>query len=197
MKRSRPRKADLILDAAMRVLARDGSSGLTIASVAEEADVSRGLLHYYFRNKEDMLIQMMQRSGRHAWGIMGSIAESAASPQEFADLATKGLREFTENQTAAMILLVEVMAVSRTNPRIRQEFAAIFEKSQERWIGDLQKLADEGKIQPRVPMAGLAIILKALTYGIGLSVEAVPDIGHDEETWKALNRVLLDLAGGS
>lgn len=197
MKRSRPRKADLILDAAMRVLARDGSSGLTIAAVAEEADVSRGLLHYYFRNKEDMLVQMMQRSGRDAWGIMGSIAESATSPEDFADLATQGLRRFTEEQTAAMILLVEVMAVSRTNPRIRQEFAAVFEKSREIWVEEMEKLAEEGRIRPTTSLAGLATILKALTYGIGLSVEAVPGMGKDEETWRTLHQVILGLVGGT
>jgi TetR/AcrR family transcriptional repressor of bet genes len=42
-----------------RVLAQHGYAGATIIAVAEEANVSPGLLHHHFKNKREMLFQLL------------------------------------------------------------------------------------------------------------------------------------------
>jgi AcrR family transcriptional regulator len=191
METSRPAKAELILDAALRVLATDGYSGITIAKVAEEAKVSRGLLHYYFQNKEDMLIQLMNRSGREAWNMMGSLVAKAGSAEQFADMATKAMRDFSRTQGASLVLLVEVMAVARTNARIQQAFAEIYRESQREWTEQLLARKKEGQMGLTLPEGGLATILKAVTYGMGLTLNTVPAVAKDEETWVAFRELLF------
>jgi AcrR family transcriptional regulator len=44
-----------ILDAACRVIVREGAHGLRMASVAEEAGVSKALVHYYFSTRQELL----------------------------------------------------------------------------------------------------------------------------------------------
>ena len=44
-----------ILEAACRVIVREGAHGLRMASVAEEADVSKALVHYYFATRQELL----------------------------------------------------------------------------------------------------------------------------------------------
>ncbi len=44
-----------ILEAACRVIVRDGAHGLRMASVATEADVSKALVHYYFATRQELL----------------------------------------------------------------------------------------------------------------------------------------------
>ena len=44
-----------ILQAACRVVVRDGAHGLRMTSVAEEAGVSKALLHYYFSTRRELL----------------------------------------------------------------------------------------------------------------------------------------------
>jgi AcrR family transcriptional regulator len=44
-----------ILDAACRVIVREGSHGLRMASVADEAGVSKALVHYYFSTRQELL----------------------------------------------------------------------------------------------------------------------------------------------
>lgn len=44
-----------ILEAACRVAVREGAHGLRMASVAEEANVSKALVHYYFATRRDLL----------------------------------------------------------------------------------------------------------------------------------------------
>ncbi len=44
-----------ILEAACRVVVRDGAHGLRMASVAAEAGVSKALVHYYFSTRQELL----------------------------------------------------------------------------------------------------------------------------------------------
>src|SRR3954447_15527722 len=44
-----------ILEAACRVIVREGAHGLRMASVAREAGVSKALVHYYFATRQELL----------------------------------------------------------------------------------------------------------------------------------------------
>ena len=55
---------DRILDAAQRILVRDGGDRLTIASVAEEARISKGGLFYHFASKQDLVEGLIERYTR-------------------------------------------------------------------------------------------------------------------------------------
>jgi AcrR family transcriptional regulator len=44
-----------ILEAACRVIVREGPHGLRMARVAEEAKVSKALVHYYFATRQELL----------------------------------------------------------------------------------------------------------------------------------------------
>lgn len=52
---------DRILDAAGRILVRDGGDALTIAAVAREAGVSKGGLFYHFPSKEALIEGLVDR----------------------------------------------------------------------------------------------------------------------------------------
>lgn len=51
-------KKDLILDAATKVLCREGIENITIEAVAAEARISKGGLLYYFPNKDYLLSEL-------------------------------------------------------------------------------------------------------------------------------------------
>lgn len=56
-----PLRREQIVRATIRCLARDGYAGLTMKRVAAEAEVSQGILHYYFRDKAAMLAAAARR----------------------------------------------------------------------------------------------------------------------------------------
>lgn len=51
----------LILDAANRVILDNGTNALTLDSVAKQAGISKGGLLYHFRNKESLIMGMVER----------------------------------------------------------------------------------------------------------------------------------------
>ena len=48
-------KRRLILDAAIRVFAREGFHRCRVSDIAKEADVAYGLVYHYFRSKDEIL----------------------------------------------------------------------------------------------------------------------------------------------
>jgi TetR/AcrR family transcriptional regulator, regulator of biofilm formation and stress response len=87
--RGRARKNEL-LDAALRVLARDGGRRLTHRAVAEEAGAPLGLMTYYFGSTEDLLASafghLAQREIARMKAITASLSRGAAGVDEAADV---------------------------------------------------------------------------------------------------------------
>jgi AcrR family transcriptional regulator len=51
-------KRDLIIDSAVKVFAEKGYQYTTTQSIAREAGISKGLIHFYFENKLDLLLSI-------------------------------------------------------------------------------------------------------------------------------------------
>ena len=73
---------DRILDAAQRILVRDGGDRLTIASVAEEARISKGGLFYHFASKQDLVEGLIERYTREFDRLLEAADDSPGSAVE-------------------------------------------------------------------------------------------------------------------
>lgn len=62
MRRSREETTELLLDAAERLLIRDGMVALTTRRLAEEAGVNHGLVHYSFASMADVALRTARRA---------------------------------------------------------------------------------------------------------------------------------------
>ena len=62
MKAAAVDKRRLILDAAVRVFARDGFHTSRVGDIAEEAGVAHGLLYHYFSSKDEVLLTVFSEN---------------------------------------------------------------------------------------------------------------------------------------
>ena len=59
-----------------------GFDHCSVTDIAREAKLSRGILHYYFKNKEEILLELIRRLGEmHFQGILITL-QGAADPEE-------------------------------------------------------------------------------------------------------------------
>ena len=56
----RQKKKRIIMDAALKVISEKGYHGTSIASIAKESGVSKGLMYNYFSSKEELLVGIMK-----------------------------------------------------------------------------------------------------------------------------------------
>lgn len=75
---------DSLLDAAKRVIQRDGVGHLTLDAVAREAGVSKGGLLYHFPNKQSLLRGMLEAGGRHIRRDLDAQMQEMPGPHSFA-----------------------------------------------------------------------------------------------------------------
>jgi AcrR family transcriptional regulator len=72
-----------ILEAAMRVLVREGAHRFTAARVAETAGISVGSLYQYFPNKEAILFRLQEEEWRQTMDQLGRILlDASVEPPE-------------------------------------------------------------------------------------------------------------------
>jgi AcrR family transcriptional regulator len=69
-----------VLEAAVRVLAREGAQRFTTARVAEEAGVSVGSLYQYFPNKEAILFRLQSDEWDQTGALLESILADSSEP---------------------------------------------------------------------------------------------------------------------
>jgi len=66
-----------ILVGIFHALVRSGYAHCTITEISEAAGVSRGILHYYFKNKKEMLLELMTSLGKtHYEGLVHLLGET-------------------------------------------------------------------------------------------------------------------------
>ncbi len=186
-------KADRILDAAQEVLAADGFAGLTIAKVAREANVSRGLLHYYFDSKEDMLAKMLRRSTEESWEIVSRLMRESSSVDDLADTLVQAMREYAHTHGSSLSLLAEGLAVARNYPRIRDEMSTLHREGQDVFSEELDAMRAAGKAHFTGSARGLSTILIALFDGLGLELQTISALRQDEEMWTSFGESLRRL----
>src|SRR4051794_17252385 len=79
--RRRAQSREEILEAALRVLLRDGVAKLTLDSVANELSLTKAALYYYFRSKDVLLFELMIghfEAEAHAIAVAVEATESGA-----------------------------------------------------------------------------------------------------------------------
>lgn len=188
-----PSKAELILQAAQAVLLEEGFSGTTIAKVAAKAGVSRGLLHYYFRDKEDLFAQVLRRHIIEGSNTVERLLAEAGSVQEFAETVTDTLRAMVRNGEASLSLLGESLSVARTHPRVMAELADLHQIGRRGVAREIRGWKEKGIPHNPAGEDGLATILMAMLDGMILQIQVVDGLADRESTWEGLRFGIFSL----
>ena len=122
-------KRRLIIDAAVRVFARDGYHTSRVGDIAEEAGVAHGLLYHYFSSKEEVLATLF----RENWGELLGRLERVEQSDEPADEQLRGiakilLRTWRNDPDLVRVMVREVARSSHLQEQvdeIRMGFATI------------------------------------------------------------------------
>jgi len=136
-----------ILEAACRVVVREGAHGLRMASVAEEAGVSKALVHYYFSTRQELL--------RSAFAFAESRLDHLVE-DEIGALATGAERL----ERALLVSIDAETAVSEqralwnevwSSLRSDDELKPLVERWYRTWLDRMIRLLEDGREDGSVP----------------------------------------------
>lgn len=194
--RSPEEKKELILQAARKVLVEKGYTATTISLVAKEAGVSRGLLHYYFKNKEEMLAIVIQNEIDNVIMLGEAFFSDCNSIDDVAKKTGVHLRNILENDPYFYPIFFEGWSVAHQSNIVKTKIEAYYHKLRLVSQSSLQDAVDRGIISPSIPLFALASVLIALMDGIGLQMVTAPELINNEDVWEAARKAYLSLLKG-
>lgn len=162
--------------AAMRAAASEhGVAGSTFDVVAARAEVSRGLLHYYFGTKERLLAEVVRVDCERRIALMAVGLEAADSIDEILAMLMAQLMDFLEGEEPTGALIFELYVAGRGNEEVRQELVALYRRLREEIGAGLLAKEREGAVRLRGDAQGVASMLFAMADGISLQVLSDPE----------------------
>jgi AcrR family transcriptional regulator len=167
-------KAQRIIDAMRRSVAQRGTAGSTFDHVSREAGVSRGLLHYYFGTKEQLLAEAVRRDCELRLERLQLQLATANTADDFIDLMVQTLRETISEDPDFVTLMFEMFSLSRRNAEIAVEYAGLMRNTREQVAEMLAGAQREGVLRLHAAPDAVAEVLFSIGDGFALRMLTEP-----------------------
>src|SRR5690242_15125464 len=170
-KRLEGEKARRIVDAMRVSIGKRGAAASTFDVVAKEAGVSRGLLHYYFGSKENLLVEVVRQDCDDRIERLDSALAEAGTIDEILEALVTSLEAFVA-ESDAQAVIYELFSASRRSDEIRAELAELYRRWRSHLAADLEAKQAEGVVRLAAEPESVASLLFALGDGMGMQLMA-------------------------
>ncbi|MFL5843145.1 MAG: TetR/AcrR family transcriptional regulator [Solirubrobacteraceae bacterium] len=168
-------KSARIVEAMRASVAQRGVAGSTFDHVAREAGVSRGLLHYYFGTKEQLLVEVVRRDCDLRMAVMEQQLAGADTAEDFVGRLVVSLEELVRDEPEFFAVVFELFTLSRRNAEIAAEFAELMRRTREHVAALLAAKQDEGVLRLAAEPEAVAEVLLSVGDGVAMRMLAEPD----------------------
>ena len=155
-----------ILEAACRVIVREGAHGLRMAGVAEEAGVSKALVHYYFATRLELLRSAfafsVERWHAAVNAALVDVETGRARVERMLLVSVEPDLPFSEQR----VLWNEVWSSLRTDDELRPLVEGSYRASIARLVGLIEEGLRDGSIPASVDATSAGWRLSAVADGL-------------------------------
>lgn len=168
---------EALLEAVVRVVVRDGPSGVSYRAVAKEAGVTHGLVHYYFGTKDEMV------SEAYVWALETELRAMDLRPD---DDFPERLARLTEQDMHLHLFLNEMVLDACRKPELRSIVRRMFDD-----VFRTVNAALEAAEVPTTPAR--ARVIFAAIAGLTVQRMVLDSPGKTREAAKELKEILATL----
>ena len=141
-------KRRLILDAAVRVFARQGFNGCRVSDIADEAGVAYGLVYHYFRSKDEVLDTLFLERWNVLLEAIRETDRQDISPREkLHAIASFIVDSYRHDPDLMKVIIVEV---TRAANSFGQTHLAKIREAYELIANIVEKAQDEGAFKDTI-----------------------------------------------
>jgi AcrR family transcriptional regulator len=166
-------RATLLVTAAS-VFAERGYQGASVEEIAEEAGYSHGAVYSNFDGKADLFLavleEYMAERAQELAASQAALTEDAPIEARARALADQWMDRFARDRES-FLLHMEFIAHAGRDPELAERFGTRSAALREAIAAYIAHYQEEEGIEPTLPPADLALVLRAL--GIGLAIEAL------------------------
>jgi AcrR family transcriptional regulator len=176
--------AGRLIEAARRILVREGLSHVTYEAVAKECGETQSLIRYYFGDKASFVRTLIESElYLECRDIMKAVAEAPPGPQRYHALL--GEIEKDAHEAEEYRAFLDVVAETLRDEALRPLFRAFSD-----WYADLNRwvLASFCDDKCDDDLESLATLTSAVAEGLAVRYQAGPhvDLGAALQVWEAM-----------
>jgi AcrR family transcriptional regulator len=173
----RAERAERIVQAMRDSVAEVGIAGSTFERVAAKAEVSRGLLHYYFGTKEHLLVEVIRRDTEARINAVGDALAAARTVDDVIASLFAAFASTAVHGQGYAYMVSEIFVASRNNPEIQEALAALYADGRSAFADILRAKEREGVLRLRFDAD--AVLTYLFSAGDGAIIQRIVDPGRD------------------
>lgn len=173
-----------ILATAFECLASRGYANVSMRDIAGEAGVALSQLTYYYRNKQGLFTQVINRMIRRYLHEIEDILTSAANPKERMALLVRYFKKLIREQPKLLMLFIDFTAQALWVPAFRKQVDELFDSITEMIETNILNGSENCESLHGHSSRSLAKLILGALYGTSVQVL----LGfHQEEDMQAIH----------
>lgn len=160
-----------ILEAAFTMLSRQGYEDTSIKDIAGEAGVAQGLVHYHFKSKQQLVLEVL--------GFVCEKVEHGLEGEAGAMEAFEHTKTMLRDSRDSNALYIQLIGVSLHDPVIGPGVRDFIRTSRDGVEEKARQVLAERQLDP-APARGIAAVVWAAILGIMIQNLVDPDFNSDE-----------------
>lgn len=164
----KPEKVEAIIRAASRAVARKGYAQVSLRDVAEGAGVPKSLLHYYFKDKNQLMEALLRFLNRRYVKIIERVARLPVSTSEKLERGFEEFQKFAAREPKWMLMILDLLVQAVHRPESKKEAYSLYEEVTGIIVGVLQKERDAGGARGEIDEAVMSSLIVATLIGLGV-----------------------------
>ena len=181
-----------IVDATMRVLARQGYAHTSLMDIANEVGMSKGAVHYHFPTKEALITQVLETALDAVAERTRKVWTAGANPLIAMRSALRELWTVRASLSDDVKVVADLLAQSMHDANLRQPLAGYYRIAFSQVEEQLRNAQALG-LRPKIDPAFVPRILHALLDGLSLQKIVDPESIGDDQVVGALETIAASL----
>jgi TetR/AcrR family transcriptional repressor of bet genes len=162
-----------LLEAALEIIKRDGLQATTLGRIAEQAGASKGIVHHYFKDKDQLIQETMRYAHSRRREDLVKRLHGARNPAQRLEAAVSVILDEKYFQHGFCRAWVSFKAATYSNSQLARLHRAIHRRE---WSNLTHALYS---FQPRSEARKTAVSIKAMVEGFRFRLAAVPPPDFD------------------
>ncbi|MAQ17316.1 MAG: hypothetical protein CMN30_21290 [Sandaracinus sp.] len=182
-----------IIDAAIRVLARQGYARTSLLDIAREAGMSKGAVHYHYPTKEALLQVVLQSATDKVQEQTIAAWQTEATPFGSLRKSLETLWQVRAARTPEALVVADLLALSLTDESLRPQLAEFYEVAAAQIREYLESNLVALGLRPKIPMDVLPRLVIGLLDGLVMQAFVEPDALKPEQVVQAIETMAMGL----
>ncbi|MCB9591417.1 MAG: TetR/AcrR family transcriptional regulator [Sandaracinaceae bacterium] len=176
-----------IVDAAKRVIARQGYGQTSLKDIADEAGMSKGAIHYHYPTKEALVAKVLQSAtDAVAERTLAAWLAGGSDPMTAMRSAVRELWRVRSTGSDEVAVISNLLAQALHDEGLRPQLAEYFRLASAQTSEHLVTAMAGWGLRPRVAPELIPRLLLGLLDGLALQVFVEPEVIEPDELVKAV-----------